>query len=66
MVTKYSEGCECGGTAKYLRTNKQGDVILKCNRCGDTFDAVPAGKENPMLEKYLKAIKKKRKLRSMS
>jgi len=41
--TVIEEGCECGGTAKLIRWfdgNLNWRIpILKCDKCGDTFDA---------------------------
>lgn len=47
----YEEGCECGGIAKYSRTDEYGNVILKCQSCGDTFDAV--AETESLAEKFL-------------
>lgn len=37
-MDKYYEFCECGGKAFIKKYNR--DIpILKCNRCGDEFEA---------------------------
>ncbi len=40
-IKNYTEGCECGGTAKFWKWDPENSSIplLKCNRCGDSFDA---------------------------
>ena len=37
-MTKITEICECGGQANFIKWD--GVIpILKCEKCGDTFDA---------------------------
>jgi len=48
----YTEVCECGGVSPVVYVDKRsGEVTLKCNKCGDTFEAEEGIWQKPQTRK---------------